>query len=101
MPTKEKNHTTAHDTAPLQKTADTKDLADKALKQALKVSRYRKKEAVSKDVYSDAIEAEIELIYAAIDKGMPALDRERANITIKRLMSTGRRYSYSRTTQIQ
>lgn len=101
MPTKEKNHNKMHVIDANSKTLDTMVLADKALKQAFRVSRFRKKEAASKDVYSDAIEAEIELIYAAIEKGMPAIDRQRANTTIKRLMSTGRRYSYSRSPQMQ
>jgi hypothetical protein len=69
-------------------------LANEALNAALRLSFHNHESKNFHDVYGDAIEAEIKLIYAAIENGMSQEDSARANETIKRLMSQGRRYSY-------
>ena len=69
-------------------------LANEALNAAFRLSNCTPESKNFHDVYGDAIEAEIKLIYAAIENGMNQEDSVRANETIKRLMSQGRRYSY-------
>lgn len=69
-------------------------LANEALNAAFRLSNYTPESKNFHDVYGDAVEAEIKLIYAAIENGMSQEDSIRANETIKRLMSQGRRYSY-------
>ena len=73
----------------------THKLANIALKAALRCSVHSVSKARKNDAYSDAVESEIDLIYAAMDCDMPSKDRERAKATIKQLMRSGCRYSFS------
>ncbi|QUX96651.1 hypothetical protein C0J08_15140 [Marinomonas sp. CT5] len=74
---------------------NTRQLASEAVNAALRCSNYKPDNKRLKDVYADAVEAEIALIYAAIDNGMNPEDHARARETLKQLMKNGRRYSYS------
>ncbi|WP_417537053.1 hypothetical protein [Marinomonas sp.] len=69
-------------------------LANEALNAAFRLSNYTPESKNFHDVYGDAVEAEIKLIYAAMENCMAQEDHPRALETIKRLMSQGRRYSY-------
>lgn len=73
----------------------THKLASEAVNAAFRLSNYTPESKNFNDAYGDAIEAEIKLIYAAMESGMKQEDRPRALETIKRLMLNGRRYSYS------
>lgn len=72
----------------------THKLASEAVNAALRLSFHTHESKNFHDVYGDAVEAEIKLIYAAMENGMNQEDSVRANETIKRLMRQGRRYSY-------
>jgi hypothetical protein len=72
----------------------THKLANEALNAAFRLSNYTPECKNFSDAYGDAIEAEIRLIYAAMENGMGQEDQARARETIKRLMHQGRRYSY-------
>ena len=73
----------------------THKLASEAVNAALRCSNYRPDDNRLKDVYADAVEAEIALIYSAIYNGMNPENHARARETLKQLMKNGRRYSYS------
>ncbi len=74
---------------------NTRQLASEAVNAAFRLSNYTPESKKFNDAYGDAVEAEIALIYAAMESGMKQEDRPRALETIKQLMKSGRRYSYS------
>jgi hypothetical protein len=76
-------------------TMNTRKLASEALNAAFRCSNYTSDDKRLKDVYADAVETEIALIYATIENGMKPEDHARARETLKQLMKNGRRYSYS------
>jgi hypothetical protein len=76
-------------------TMNTRKLASEALNAALRCSSYTPNDKHIDDVCAEAVEAEIALIYAAIDNNMSAEDHSRARETLKQLIRHGRRYSFS------
>ncbi len=69
-------------------------LARKALNAAIQCSYHTKDDSHIDDIYNDAIQLEIELIYNALEDGMKPEHKSRALETIKKLITVGRRYTF-------